>query len=493
MKSVPTIRIRKCNDAPVRPGANYVLYWMIASRRLRHNFALDRALKHCRAFRKPLMIFEALRVDYPWASDRLHRFVLEGMTANARYCESHGIRYLAYVEPAKGAGKGLLRALAEDACVVVTDEFPCFFLPRMVASAAKQLKILLEEVDSNGPLPLRSAGYVAQRAFDFRRYIQKELPKHLEHFPHAEPLAEVKLPKAPELCEKMLTKWPMASDALLTGQPEALVPLPIDHSVAPAKMRGGQEAAHQQMQQFYSKKLGLYAEHRNEPEMDVASGFSSYLHFGHLSVHEVFSELAKREKWKTGKLAVRASGSREGWWNMSPAAEGFLDELITWREVGYNFASQRRDYDQYESLPDWARKTLKEHTTDEREWVYSLEEFEGAKTHDSLWNAAQTQLVREGRMLWGKKILEWSRTPQEAAKIMIQLNNKYAVDGRNPNSYSGIFWELGRYDRPRGPERPIFWKIRYMSSQNTARKVSVKEYVHKYCGAADSKQERFGF
>lgn len=184
--------------------------------------------------------------------------------------------------------------------------------------------------------------------------------------------------------------------------------------------------------------------------------------------------------------------------DMSPAAEGFLDELITWRELGYNFASHRKDYDQYESLPEWARKTLHEHAKDGRERLYSLEEFAAAKTHDSLWNGAETQLVREGRMhnylrmLWGKKILEWSRTPQEAAKTMIQLNNKYAVDGRNPNSYSGIFWVLGRYDRPWGPERPIFGKIRYMSSQNTARKVSVKGHIRKYSGA-DSKQEHFGF
>lgn len=496
MKSVPAIRIRNCNAAPPRPDADYVLYWMIASRRLRYNFALDRALEHCRAFRKPLVIFEALRVGYPWASDRLHRFVLDGMAANARYCKSRGIRYLAYVEPEAGAGKGLLRALAEDACVVVTDEFPCFFLPKMVASAAKQLRILLEKVDSNGLLPLRATDHVAQRAFDFRRYLQKELPAHLEHFPHVEPLSAVKLPKAPELRGKLLKKWPMASDALLTGPPEALARLPIDHSVAPARIRGGQEAALKEMRQFLSKKLAQYAELRNEPEIDVASGFSPYLHFGHLSVHAVFSELAKREKWKLQKLAVRANGRREGWWNMSPAAEAFLDELITWREVGYNFASHRTDYDQYESLPGWARETLKAHSKDEREQVYSLEEFEAAKTHDALWNAAQTQLVREGRvhnylrMLWGKKILEWSRTPQEAAKIMIQLNNKYALDGRNPNSYSGIFWVLGRYDRPWGPERPIFGKIRYMSSQNTARKVSVKEYVRKYSGA-DSKQERF--
>ena len=171
---------------------------------------------------------------------------------------------------------------------------------------------------------------------------------------------------------------------------------------------------------------------------------------------------------------------------MSAAAEGFLDELITWREVGYNFSVHRKDYDQYESLPEWAQKTLKEHTRDERKYLYSLEQFATAKTHDPLWNAAQTQLVREGkihnylRMLWGKKILEWTRTPQEAVQIMIELNNKYGLDGRDPNSYSGIFWVMGRYDRPWGPERPVFGLIRYMSSENTARKIRVKKYIEKY-------------
>jgi len=182
---------------------------------------------------------------------------------------------------------------------------------------------------------------------------------------------------------------------------------------------------------------------------------------------------------------------------MSPTAEGFLDELITWREVGYNFSSHRNDYDKFESLPEWAQKTLKLHARDERARLYVLEQFEKAQTHDPLWNAAQTQLVREGRihnylrMLWGKKILEWSKSPQRAAETMIHLNNKYGLDGRNPNSYSGIFWVLGRYDRPWGPERPIFGTIRYMSSENTIRKVSVKKYIQKY--SASSSQSVLAF
>jgi deoxyribodipyrimidine photo-lyase len=171
---------------------------------------------------------------------------------------------------------------------------------------------------------------------------------------------------------------------------------------------------------------------------------------------------------------------------MSEAAESFLDELVTWRELGFNMCRQRDDYDQYESLPPWALDTLGIHGTDKRDYTYSLDEFEKAKTHDPLWNAAQMELVQEGRihnylrMLWGKKILEWTVNPRTALDIMIELNNKYALDGRDPNSYSGIFWVLGRYDRPWGPERPIFGKVRYMSSENTARKVRVKGYIQKY-------------
>ena len=190
------------------------------------------------------------------------------------------------------------------------------------------------------------------------------------------------------------------------------------------------------------------------------------------------------------KCLHRGAGSREGWWGAAPEVESFLDELITWREVGYNMCALTDNFDQYESLPEWARTTLEQHAGDPREYIYTLEEFESAATHDELWNAAQNQLVREGRihnylrMLWGKKIFEWSPSAPEALDVLIELNNKYALDGRNPNSYSGIFWCLGRYDRAWGPERPVYGKIRYMSSDNTARKVKVKDYVAHYNSAA---------
>ena len=496
MSKVPKIRIRNVNEAPVRGNGDYVLYWMIASRRLHFNFALDRAMEHCGELKKPLVILEALRIGYPWASDRLHRFVLDGMADNAKTCKERGICYYPYVEPAPNAGKGLLLALAANACAVVTDEFPCFFLPRMVESAGMRLSVRLEAVDSNGLLPIHPCEHVAARAFDFRRYLQKELPRHLAEFPRADALRNAKMAAAPVLPGKLLKQWPVASYDLLSGDSAELKSLRIDHDVPPVEMRGGRSNARTRMLDFIERKLVLYGEKRNQPELDVASGLSAYLHFGHISVHEVFAELAKREKWKPEKVSLRATGSREGWWNMSAGAESFLDELITWREVGYNFSVHRKDYDRYESLPDWVKKTLGEHANDEREYLYSLEEFEHARTHDPLWNAAQMQLVREGiihnylRMLWGKKILQWSRTPQEAAEIMIHLNNKYALDGRDPNSYSGVFWVLGRYDRPWAPIRPVFGSIRYMSSENTARKVSVKNYIKKYAPDAAAQKKR---
>ncbi len=498
MSSVPTIRIQRANERSISKSGDYVLYWMISSRRLHHNFALDRALEHCAALQKPLVIFEALRIGYQWANDRIHRFVLDGMADNALYCQQQGVRYYPYIEPTPGAGKGLLDALAANSCVVVTDNFPCFFLPRMVSAAAKRLSVLLESVDSNGLLPLYATDRVFSRAVDFRRFLQRALPEHLPLVPHPDPLATTKLYPAASLSRRVTSNWPMVSKALLSGEPGYLNALPIDHAVKPAAEGGGHSQARSRMLDFLDNKLPGYSERRNDPDDDVASGLSPFLHFGHLSVHEVFAELSCREKWAPEKLSLRSNGSREGWWNMSLNADSFLDELITWREVGYNFSSHREDYDKYASLPDWVRKTLNDHTEDEREHVYTLEQFESGRTRDLLWNAAQMQLVREGRihnylrMLWGKKILQWTRTPEEAAKIMIHLNNKYGLDGRNPNSYSGIFWVLGRYDRPWGPIRPIFGSIRYMSSENTARKVHVKNYLRKYAPEPGA-QQQLGF
>jgi len=483
---IPQLRLEACNEAPLRAEGEYVLYWMTAFRRLGFNFSLQRAVEWAQQLSKPLLVLEALRCDYPWASDRLHRFVLDGMAANARRLADTGVTYFAYIEERRGAGRGLLKALASSACSVVTDEYPAFFLPRMVAAAADQLPVRLEQVDSNGLLPLRAAERVFQTAYSFRRFLQKNLVEHLAGQPRPDPLDGVRLPRLRALPTAIADRWPNYAPSLLEDGGPSLAQLPIDHAVSVTESTGGEDAASAALARFLTERLSSYAEDRNHPDEDATSGLSPYLHFGHISSHQVFSELMAREDWDTDRLAHEASGKRSGWWGMSESAEALLDQLITWRELGFNMSARRADYDRYESLPAWAQKTLAEHAGDPRPYVYTLDDLEGAATHDPIWNAAQTELVREGRlhnymrMLWGKKILEWSPTPQDALRVMIELNNKYALDGRDPNSYSGIFWCLGRYDRPWGPERPIFGKVRYMSSENTARKLRLSAYLERY-------------
>lgn len=229
-----------------------------------------------------------------------------------------------------------------------------------------------------------------------------------------------------------------------------------------------------------------YVEQRNQPELEITSGLSAHLRWGHISPHQVVQRLLTQEGWTPGHLALECRGQRSGWWGLNENSEAFLDQLITWRELGYQLCNRRDDYQLFDSLPEWAQKTLNHHADDPRPYLYSAEDLAAAQTHDELWNAAQRQLVREGRMhnylrmLWGKKILEWSPSPSTALAVMIELNDRFALDGRDPNSYSGIGWCLGRFDRAWGPERPIFGKIRYMSSINTARKVSVKNYLRRY-------------
>jgi deoxyribodipyrimidine photo-lyase len=474
---------------------------MIAARRAEFNYALDRAVAWAVELGRPLVVLEAVRAGYAWASDRIHRFILDGMADNAarfnKKSSTKGVVYYPYVEPAGGAGKGLLEALAGRACVVVTDEFPAFFLPKMVDAAALRLPVSLEAVDSNGLLPLRAAPRAFPVARSFRSFLQKSLAQHLDALPEADPLKNTKLAgaaAAEKIVRAIQAKWPPATPALLKGSPEALAALPIDHSVPPAELRGGSKAAREALAAFLDERLDRYLEDRDHPDRAAGSGLSPYLHFGHISPHEILLQTAQREKFSRLASPPKLRKGDKRLFGMSEAAEAFLDQLITWREIGFNMCSLRSDYDRYASLPDWAQRTLAAHAKDPRPVIYSLAELEQARTGDPIWNASQMELVREGRihnymrMLWGKRILEWSKTPEAALEVMIHLNNKYALDGRDPSSCSGIFWVLGRYDRAWGPERPIFGTVRYMTSASAARKLRLRDYVKRY--SPDPKEER---
>ena len=485
MHRVSELRVQSVNRAGIRAERDYVLYWMIANRRTRSNFALQRAVERARDLGKPLVVLEALRCDYPWASDRMHAFVIEGMRDNRDALARRNVAYYPYVEPEAGAGRGLLAALAAHAALVVTDEFPCFFLPRMVAAAGRALDVRLEQVDACGLLPLRAADRAFPTAFSFRRFLHKELPPFLDDVPRRDPLSRVDLPGLPGLPADVTARWPPAQLPAAAEQPRFLARLPIDHDVRIAPTRGGASAAQAQLRAFM-QRLPRYDEDRNHPDRAATSGLSPYLHFGHVGSHEVFAAIAAQEDWEPKHLNARSAGTRSGWWRMSAPAEAFLEQLVTWRELGFHFCLRTPGHDRFDTLPAWAQRTLLKHARDRRQPVYTLDALASARTHDPLWNAAQSELVQSGgmhnamRMLWGKKILEWTRTPEEAIDVLIELNNRWALDGRNPNSYSGIFWCLGRFDRAWGPERPIFGTVRYMSSTSAARKWRLREYMARW-------------
>ncbi|HEX6885533.1 MAG TPA: deoxyribodipyrimidine photolyase [Planctomycetota bacterium] len=479
---VPALRVRAGNERPLADG-DHVLYWMIAARRTGWNFGLERAVEWARTLAKPLLVLEPLRVAYPFASARFHRFVLDGMADHARHFAQRGIAYWPYVEPEAGAGQGLLEALGKRACVVVTDEYPTFFLPRMVAAAGEQLGVRLEVVDSNGLVPLAATPGAFGTAFAFRRWLQQHLGEHLQAFPRVDPL-EGRQAGPFEVPRALARRWPAAPAALLAGDAGALAALPLDHTVPAVETRGGDGAAAAVLARFVAERLARYGEDRNHPDEEATSGLSPYLHFGHVAAHAVFTAVTAAEGWK-GLDPRRKPDGRRGGFGASPSSEEFLDQLVTWRELGYGFAWHRADHQRYESLPAWARATLEEHATAGRD-VLALETLEQAASGDEVWDAAQTELRTTGqlhnylRMLWGKSILAWSPTPREALRRMLHLNDRYALDGRDPNSCSGIFWCLGRFDRPWGPKRAGFGTVRYMSSASTRRKLHLTGYLARF-------------
>lgn len=473
--SVPDNRLHALNDRAAQPERDWVLYWMVANRRTRSNPALQHAIDLANAHDKPLVVLEALRVGYRWANDRHHRFIMSGMAHNREVLEQAGVTVVSYVEPEGDADKGLLAALAGRAVAVVTDLWPSFFVPRMQASAADDVDCAMIAVDGIGCLPMACTDRAYPTAHGLRRHLQRTLPDVL-WFPDLEPLEHYRSGRA--ALGDVVDRWSSA---------ESVDALPIDHGVAPVG-RGGEAAGQEVVARFLESRLPRYDDDRRDLDDDASSGLSPYLHYGHVSAAEVVRRLLEQEGWEPDQFR-NTKGSR-GWWGVSEAAESFLDEIVTWRDVGHVFAFHRPDdYDTFRSVPDWARQTLAEHAGDPREIVHP-EALEAAESPDPLWNAAQRQLLREGhihnavRMLWGKLVIAWSKTPGQAFETLTHLNNKYALDGRDPNSASGIAWVFGRHDRAWGPERPIYGKVRYMTSKSTGSKLRNKAWLERF-GTAD--------
>jgi len=473
-------RLRPVNDRPIAAGGDYVLYWMQMARRFHRNHALDHALREARRLGKPLVVYEGLRLDYPWASARLHRFVLEGMQGNAAAAGRLGLTYWPWVERKRGEGRGLLAGLAARAALVVTDDFPCFIVPDQTAALAARATVAVVAVDGNSVVPVSRLGPPVSAAAHLRPRIHRAFGEAWEHRAAARPRA----------ARDGAAPAPPFEPADLRDLDTLLAELPLDRSVAPvASTPGGEPAARRRLADFVAHRLRGTAERRSHPAPPAhghQSGLGPYLHFGHIAITEVVEAvLASTGDWSPAVLDGHAVGRRQGFFCRDADVNAFLDEAITWRDLGLHWHWTRRsDAASLErALPAWARATLGAHAGDRRRHVYSLEEWEAGATHDPLWNAAQRELVTTGtihsylRMLWGKKVLEWSRTPEEAYATLEHLNNRYALDGRDPNSYTGILWCFGLFDRPWPPERPVYGSVRYMSSENTAKKFKLGPYL----------------
>jgi len=449
-------RVTELNHAHENTKGRYVLYWMQMFKRASHNYALNLAIQMANERRMPLVVYEGLKFDYPWASDRFHTFILEGVAEKQAEFAKRGIRYVFYLQRNKRDPKNTVARLASQAGLLVTDDFPCFITPNHNARIAR-LNLPVYAVDANGMAPLPAFPKEEYAAYTIRPKINRLLPDLPRTI--VTPRLDVQKPALDVDCPE--TSVSADNIAELVSQCD------IDHAVRPSNLyRGGTQAARKRLKHFVRNILPHYLETRNEPSIDGTSRLSPYLHFGFLSIQEIVN-------------AVELANAP------NPAKEAFLEQAIVRRELSFNLTRHNPNYDSLKSLPDWALKTMRDHAGDPRPEMLDEEKIEAAETYDELWNAAQRELVSTGllhnyvRMLWGKRVIEWQRSYETAFELLVHLNNKYALDGRDPNSYAGILWCFGKHDRP-WPEREIFGTLRYMSSRSMARKFRARDYIKSF-------------
>ena len=439
-------RIRSANTRPVRSG-RYVLYWMQAAQRAEWNPALTLAIALANERKLPVVVGFGLTPNYPEANLRHYAFMLEGLREVREKLAEREILFVTRV----GNPPEVALELAQEAAAVVMDSGYLRHQRVWRTEVAEKAPCLVLEVESEVVVPVGLAyPKEAWSAQVLRRRISPFLARFLRPLPELEPERSSLGMDLPGLD--------------LTNPAAVLQGLPLDRSVPPLELPSGTGAARARLLEFLEKKLSRYPEERNNPAVNGTSGLSPYLHFGQISPVEV--------AWR----AAQAGG---------PGAQAFLEELIVRRELAVNYVCYNPNYDRFEGLPSWAKETLRKHAADPRPARYTLEELEEAHTEDPLWNAAQRELLQTGkihgymRMYWGKQFLQWTEDPEDAFRFALYLNNKYALDGRDPNSYAGVGWCFGLHDRP-FPERPIFGKVRPMTGDGLRRRFPVETYLARW-------------
>ena len=449
MVMVSETRLRRLNEHEPRAG-RYVLYWMQASQRTRFNHALEYAIEQANALNLAVVVGFGLMDDYPEANLRHYAFMLQGLRDVKRALAGRGIALVVR----RGQPAEVALSLAEEAALVVCDRG---YLRHQVTwrdQVADRAAACVVEVESDVVVPVEQASEKLEFA---ARTIRPKIHRRLEENLSPLPSRKVKRDSA---------GMKLPSDINVERTESVLEGMKLDRSVGISPIFiGGQEEAQHRLKGFMRDKLPGYAKGRNEPAAGQTSTMSAYLHFGQISPIEI-------------ALAVRASSAPK------VDRDAYIEELIVRRELSVNFVTYNGQYDRYEGLPVWAKQTLAEHRRDKRPALYSRADLEAGRTSDPYWNAAQHEMTNTGfmhnymRMYWGKKIIEWSPSPQEAFETALHLNNKYFLCGRDPNGYTGVAWLFGLHDRP-WQERPAFGKVRYMNAAGLERKFDIDAYVRK--------------
>jgi deoxyribodipyrimidine photo-lyase len=446
-------RIRVLNREPVRSGAEYVLYWSQMNRRVPCNQALAYAIGRANELDLPLLVYEGLTCTYPNANDRIHTFMLENVSGFAADVRATGAGYCFYLRRRRTDANDALYRLASRAALVITDDYPTFLPALHNARVPSKIDVAFVAVDASCVVPGNRLEKREWAAYTIRPKIHRLLGEYLRPF---------ELPRLKRHWSSAVPDFHV--EVRENAIPELVQSCEIDHVVKPSTaFRGGYAEARRRLDRFLAKKLAVYAEGRNQPAEHATSNLSPYIHFGHISTLEV-------------ALAAKAAASKQ-----KIGCDEFLEELIVRRELSFNFC-RHSQFDSLDSLPEWAKKTLAKHARDEREPKLTREQLESGRTYDDIWNATQKELLLRGkvhgyyRMYWGKKLIEWCPTYEGAFDLMIELHERYALDGRDPNTYTSVLWCFGLHDRP-WAERPVFGQLRYMSYEGMKRKTNVKAYI----------------